>query len=693
MSIRTRSLFDGGKTSPISSLLEINSTKILLDCGVDCNFTREIIEKYDSISDIDIVLISHSDLRHMGALPYIANKNPNCSIYTTDPVGKMGYLCMKEAIKTQQLIGYPCYRLKDVEQTYKRIFLLEYYKLQKCGEVEVSAHPSGRTLGGTNWKICNGCDEIIYAVGNDLNNGFVIEGSKIMKFNRPMVLLTDIGGLGKCQEMLNNVMMEIRKIVLRKGCCLLPVECGGRIMEYMEMVYISCDVDINRVIKDASFYCISSVADQIKEMNKTIMEWVRDGTDITNFKNISFQDNLEKLKRDLDARKPCVVFATLASFSVGSISRDVLLKICRDKRNGIIFLEPPQKGTVASEIEEFANPMNQKTSVKVDVWHTEDYTEEELKEIEALKEQKAKEENENKEHQIEEEKVQEKEIEEIEEIEEESEEDKKTMWQIKTDLYEDDLEDVGGLFPFFHNKVETTVYGDISTFKIEMSVEEPLLGNKDVDEVNEIEDYPRKYVKEEEELIISCTVASYDVSAEMETTKIRSIIARLIPRNLVFVSALEPNGIEWFKQNLPHSNIYGFNNTEIMTTVCPVTPSETFTIDDSLLTVMKLNHFKEFNLGPIDAKVEDGTLLPITRQQRKRHESVYIGELPIKVLTKAIETENIDVKIVNGTIVCANGTITVSKEPSDVPKFIVRGRMNKAFFKVRKIVAEQFCIL
>ena len=50
---------------------------------------------YRHVNQIDAVLISHPDLYHLGALPYMVGKaGLECPIYSTIPVHKMGQMFM-----------------------------------------------------------------------------------------------------------------------------------------------------------------------------------------------------------------------------------------------------------------------------------------------------------------------------------------------------------------------------------------------------------------------------------------------------------------------------------------------------------------------------------------------------------------------------------------------------------------------
>jgi cleavage and polyadenylation specificity factor subunit 2 len=75
---------------PLCYILEIDDLCIMLDCGWDDKFdinSPHLKELTKYIDRIEVVLLSHSDLAHTGALPYIHGKlGLKADIYATLPV-------------------------------------------------------------------------------------------------------------------------------------------------------------------------------------------------------------------------------------------------------------------------------------------------------------------------------------------------------------------------------------------------------------------------------------------------------------------------------------------------------------------------------------------------------------------------------------------------------------------------------
>jgi cleavage and polyadenylation specificity factor subunit 2 len=84
-----------GETPPCY-LLQVDEFHFLLDCGWNENLSNEVtdnIKRY--IHQIDAILLSHPDVVHLGALPYVVGRlGLKCPVYATIPVYKMGQMFM-----------------------------------------------------------------------------------------------------------------------------------------------------------------------------------------------------------------------------------------------------------------------------------------------------------------------------------------------------------------------------------------------------------------------------------------------------------------------------------------------------------------------------------------------------------------------------------------------------------------------
>jgi len=68
-------LYGADARAPVASLLTIRGFTFLLDAGWDDAFDVALLAPIEAaLPQIDAVLISHLDLAHLGALPYLVGK-------------------------------------------------------------------------------------------------------------------------------------------------------------------------------------------------------------------------------------------------------------------------------------------------------------------------------------------------------------------------------------------------------------------------------------------------------------------------------------------------------------------------------------------------------------------------------------------------------------------------------------------
>lgn len=142
-------------------LLEIDEVCILLDCGWTDQYDTELLKPLQKVADrIDLVLISHPDMAHIGALPYAIGKlNLRAPIYGTLPVHRLGQITLYEAhqaiVKSDG--DFDLYNLDHVDAVFENFKQLKYSEkltLTSSGEgIVITPHASGHLIGGSMWRI------------------------------------------------------------------------------------------------------------------------------------------------------------------------------------------------------------------------------------------------------------------------------------------------------------------------------------------------------------------------------------------------------------------------------------------------------------------------------------------------------------------------------------------------------------
>lgn len=232
------------------------------------------------MNQIDIVLLSHSDVYHVGALPYLVGKlgllsntatnqttdntstttttttnttdttttttslatNSHVKIFATLPVCKMGTMTMYDMFSNHEATSdFSVFNLDDVDMAFDSITQLKYsqryvWKSQKSSSMlTIMPFNAGHSLGGTVWKIVKEMDEIVYAVDYNHQKERHLSGTAFDILGRPSILITDASSaLNKVkynaaheQRMIGSIVETLR----RGGNVLVPCDTAGRSLE------------------------------------------------------------------------------------------------------------------------------------------------------------------------------------------------------------------------------------------------------------------------------------------------------------------------------------------------------------------------------------------------------------------------------------------------------------------------------
>ena len=134
-------------------LLEIDDSKLLLDCGWDFTDPIKLANIAKIAPTVDAVLLSHANFDHCGGYAYaVAKLGLDCPSYATTPVHDMGLQLMQDSIASKlQQINFEDLNLEQVNKAFGKITLLRYsqpYTLSgKCAGIVITAFGAGHTVG------------------------------------------------------------------------------------------------------------------------------------------------------------------------------------------------------------------------------------------------------------------------------------------------------------------------------------------------------------------------------------------------------------------------------------------------------------------------------------------------------------------------------------------------------------------
>lgn len=350
----------GRGAGPICSLLEVGDVSILFDCGWDIHFDEKMLEPLAAvISKIDLVLISHPDLEHLGGLPYAVGKlGLTAPVFATLPTIKMGQMCVYDAYEMRAMedeSNFKTFSLDDVDKAFEQFKPLKYSQHLRFSEggrgagVTITPYAAGRLIGGSLWRICCRTDDsdVVYAMGFNHRREEHLNGSMLESLSRPNVMITDAHNALQPEtppkrKTTSDLMDMLLTALRRGGNVLLPCDTAGRVLEMMLLL------DGQWRIKKLGGYRIvllHSMAFNVGEFAKSQLEWMSDAISKqfdmqkSNPFDMQFVTMVHSLE-DLDklGNTPKVVLATDLSLDYG-FAKALLLRWACSPQNLILLTQ------------------------------------------------------------------------------------------------------------------------------------------------------------------------------------------------------------------------------------------------------------------------------------------------------------------------------------------------------------------
>jgi cleavage and polyadenylation specificity factor subunit 2 len=420
--IRATPLAGGRSDKGVCTLLEVGEYRVLLDCGatlpIDYDYFENLTEKLVNDGGIDAIILSHADLRHIGALPILlgrkgllrdhlkndsiqtkSNESPRIPIICTLPVHKFSLLTLYDFVLNQQMEGEGVdpkqYNLDDVDLAFKTVqevkfnqsFQLRDYlqSLRTKGSsasnqtgtsLSVTALASGRTVGGSIWRIKCGPAEVLYSVDVNLKKEIVIDplsldslpsspALMICEAYTPPAKLPLANSAGaavasssvkkrkdkdRTDDQLSQFLGSLTETLRGGGNVLVPVETSTRLFELLQI--------LEKHWSDNKFgiyhlVLLSHMSFNLMDFIQSQLEWMTSNLtrDFYHGKGNPFELNYLKTFSNVRTMEkkcsgPKLVLATDSSLSYG-LAKELLLKWGQDKRSKVIFVDSPSTNQIS----------------------------------------------------------------------------------------------------------------------------------------------------------------------------------------------------------------------------------------------------------------------------------------------------------------------------------------------------------
>ncbi|KAF8759782.1 Cleavage and polyadenylation factor 2 C-terminal [Rhizoctonia solani] len=326
------------RTTPLCYILQIDDVRILLDCGapdwhpepstetsstpgesqqVEPHWVRYCEQLAVQAPTVDLVLLSHADVAHVGLFPYAhAKYGLRAPAYASLPVqamGRMAVLDNIESIRSEEPVDDPANSdtgldialptfgltpdpskqrkiasIKETNDAFDSLHALRYSQpahLQgKCQGITITPFSAGHTIGGTIWKIRSpSAGTVVYAVNLNHTKERHLDGTVLLKggagggvlesLSRPDLLITDAERtlvVSARRKDRDAALLDAVTNVLQSGhSVLMPCDASTRILELLVLFDQHWSFSKLR----APLCLVSRTANDMLTLVRSMMEW------------------------------------------------------------------------------------------------------------------------------------------------------------------------------------------------------------------------------------------------------------------------------------------------------------------------------------------------------------------------------------------------------------------------------------
>ena len=355
---------------PVAYLLEIDSQRLLLDCGIlpaDGNGRFRIDESYlkalkKAAKSVDAVLLSHGDLKHCGALPLIVDSlSENVQIFATVPVHHLGLMTLYDTLQSLEPFSSSLpFGYDQVDAAFDRIQRIRYSQpISLAGSINLIALPAGHSLGGSLWRIRKApAEDILYTPAFNHKREAHLDGAVFDAITRPSLMIVDAS-----QSLTPAVVRKDRDAGLFTGLAgslraggsvLIPCDSSLRLLELAFVLESGWSELMAATRASAKAYILTHQAYRTLEFAKGMLEWMSqsvmkvfdsDRTNPFDFKHLRLIHSLD----EISSSTPAVILASSEFLDYG-LSHALLASFAKVSSNCILTPFEPLPGSLLARL-------------------------------------------------------------------------------------------------------------------------------------------------------------------------------------------------------------------------------------------------------------------------------------------------------------------------------------------------------
>ncbi|HKK18348.1 MAG TPA: MBL fold metallo-hydrolase [Opitutales bacterium] len=246
-----------GEIGANSTFVRIGPFNILVDAGLHPKKMG-----YDALPDfkpieqleLDLVILTHCHLDHLGALPIVTAHNPSTPVITSAPNQMLAPRMLRNSINVMKrqreehgIREYPLFLHRDVAQLGKQIAVQRFERgeiyVKGKEQIEVILHPAGHVAGAAAVELIYKGRRIVFSGDVLFDAQRTLPGAHLPQGPIDTLFLETTRG-GKDRESgrsraseVDRLIDKIGEVLKRGGSCLIPVFALGRMQELFKIIY------------------------------------------------------------------------------------------------------------------------------------------------------------------------------------------------------------------------------------------------------------------------------------------------------------------------------------------------------------------------------------------------------------------------------------------------------------------------
>ena len=368
-------------------------TRILIDCGMEQGTT--VADEFNhrafpyKPSEIDILLITHAHIDHVGRIPKLVRDGFKGIIYSTPETRELAILMLEDALKltTQAAVreNRPAlYNSDDVKRSFNIWKTIPYHtKTRIAPEFEVFLKDAGHVLGSTMYEILYNGKKIVFT--GDLGNSPtpLLKDTEDITDADYLIMESVYGDRNHESKSDRRGKLEdvIEDTILKKGVLMIP----SFSLEKTQVILY----EINELVEEGSIqsipvYIDSPLAIKITEIykrypvdfNPQTRALIKKGDDIFNFPKLHFTETSDESKAILHTPNPKIVIAGSGMSNGGRIMHHELNYLSHPE-NTLLLVGYQAVNTIGRHISDGAKNVTifgQQVDIRARVEHIDGYS-------------------------------------------------------------------------------------------------------------------------------------------------------------------------------------------------------------------------------------------------------------------------------------------------------------------------------